>query len=233
MKNLILNIFLISVLISCGGGSDESDPIPTPKNPEAALLAFPVNNSECVEGTNISKTNSTILFKWNNSENTDSYELVLKNLESDVITYHIVTTNQLSIELLRGTPYSWGIISKSTSVKATATSETWKFYNAGDGVVYYAPFPAEAVSPVNGASVTATNNIITLDWSASDVDNDLASYDIYFGTTASPPSFNTGLTNSLLSDVIVTSATTYYWYVIAKDEQGNSSTSKTFEFAVN
>lgn len=232
MKIIIINIAFVFVLISCGGGGDSEEPIPTAqKNPVAALLTFPEKNSECATGTNITVTSSTIVFKWNTSLNTDSYELVLKNLETAKITTHSTNTNQLSIELLRGTPYSWFIKSKSNSSAGTAKSETWKFYNAGEATVSYAPFPAELTSPANNSDITTA--IVTLDWKGSDVDNDIDSYDVYFGTSSTPSLFESGKIDSQLTNVAVSAGSTYYWNIISKDEQGNSSTSEVFKFTVN
>ena len=233
MKYFIINILILSVFINCGGSDDSEPTPPPPKNPEDATLVFPEKNSECTEGTNKTPTNSTVQFNWDNSLNTDSYELVLKNLESGTTTNHTSATSELSIELLRATPYSWYIVSKSTSITTTGKSDTWKFYNAGEAAVWYAPFPAEVVAPLQGAIVLPVGDKITLDWTANDVDNDIVSYDVYFGTTNIPPSFMTELTNSTVSDVAVIANTTYYWYVVTKDEQGNSSNSEVFEFTTD
>ncbi|MCL6295299.1 hypothetical protein [Jejuia spongiicola] len=233
MKKLIYSLIVL-IYISCsGGGSDDSGPgVPVPKNPASAILVYPEQNSECTTGTNVTTTNSTVEFEWNVSANTDTYELSLKNLELGSTTTHNATTNKISIELLKGTPYSWFIVSKSNSVDNTAQSQTWKFYNAGEGTVSYAPFPAEVVAPVNNVNV-ATTDKVTLDWNGSDVDNDISVYDIYFGTTTTPPSFKTDHPESSLVDVAVTSGTTYYWYIITKDEEGNNSQSETFKFTID
>lgn len=233
MKKLIYSLIVLMFLSCSSEGSDDSGPdVPTPKNPEAAVLVYPEQNSECTTGTNVTVTNSTVEFEWNVSKNTDSYELNLKNLELGSTTTHTASSNKISIELLKGTPYSWFIVSKSNSVTNTAKSQTWKFYNAGDGSVSYAPFPAEAVSPINNENI-ATTDKVTLDWNGSDVDNDIATYDVYFGTGTAPSSIKTDHTESSLADVAVSSATTYYWYIITKDDQGNTSQSETFKFNVN
>ena len=160
MKKFLIYIFLGTVLLNCsGGGVDGGEtPEPEPKKPTAATLSFPNQNSECTEGTNITDTNSTVLFKWNAGANTDSYELILKNLETGVSTTHTASINEKSIELLRATPYSWYIVSKSSAVPDTATSGTWKFYNAGAGIINYAPFPATAVTPANNTSIASTTS---------------------------------------------------------------------------
>lgn len=230
MRKIILNSLFVVLFASCGGGSS-SDPVVS--NPVASTLVFPAQNSECTTGTNTAgATTSTIVFNWNNSANTDSYVVSLKNLTAGTTTTYPATTNQLSIVVSQGTPYSWSVTSKSNSVSATAVSDTWKFYAASSGIINYAPFPAEAVAPVNGAVISATGGIITLDWNATDIDSDIVSYDVYFSTQTIPSSFKTGLTDSILTGVSVNSGSTYYWYIITKDKQGNTSKSETFSFSV-
>jgi hypothetical protein len=231
MKHSVLNILFIALLVSCGGGSEDS-PLPSPLNPESTTLLFPDKDSGCTTGTNVTTAKSTIVFKWNTSPNTDSYEVTLKDMKSGTTTKHASTINQLSLELSRGIPYSWYVTSKSNSVDKTAVSETWKFYNAGDGTINYAPFPAEAVNPINGDIMNAVNGKITLDWNAIDIDNDIASYDVYFGTETTPPSFKVDLTESVLTSVPVTIGSIYYWYIISKDKLGNTSKSEIFTFSV-
>ncbi len=233
MRKHLIYLFLgITVLNCSSGGNDEPEPTPTQQNPETATLVYPEQNSECTTGTNATATNSTIEFEWNKSDHTDAYELTLKQLVSGNITKHTSSTNKISIELLKATPYSWYIVSKSNTVNNTAQSATWKFYNAGEGTVSHAPFPADALTPSHNSTL-ATTDKVTLDWNGSDVDNDISVYDIYFGTATPLPAIKTDHSESSLADVDVTSGATYHWYIITKDEQGNSSQSETFKFSVN
>ena len=173
-------------------------------------------------------------FKWNKSENTDSYELVLKNLESGTSTTHSAgAANQLVLTLSRNTPYSWHVISKLAASTTPAQSDTWRFYNAGPATSTYAPFPADALAPVMGANVSATAGKITLSWTGSDADNDIASYDVYLGTTNTPAILSSNVTASPLANVTVTANTTYYWKVVTKDSKGNTSDSGVYQFKVN
>jgi len=234
IKTIIILLFII-LIYSCstGGGSDGPDnPNPEPKIPTAASLEFPLNNSECTEGTNATSTQSTITFDWSDTDNTDSYQLVLKNLETQSTSNYNSTISEIDITIARGTPFSWYVISKSNSSTQTAQSTTWKFYNAGEGTVSYAPFPAELVSPKMGSSFESTTSNVALEWSGSDVDNDITEYDIFFGTY-NPPTTNLDTTTSSTMDVTVESGNTYYWRVITKDSQNNSSNSEIFQFKVN
>lgn len=234
MRNYLRYMFLGLVVLNCSGGGDGGDPPPPepqPKKPTAASLVFPEQNSECTEGTNITATNSTITFDWNAGNDTDAYELTLKNLLSGETTTHNTTNTEISITLLRSTPYSWFITSKSSAISDTATSATWKFYNAGEGVVSYAPFPAVAVSPTDGESI-ATATTVTLEWSGSDVDNDIAHYDVYFGEGETLSLIADDETGTSVSNVAVASGKTYNWYVVTIDNLGNTSNSEQFSFSV-
>ncbi len=69
------------VLLSCGGDGDGGDdgggdPNPVPA-PLATTLIFPDNNEECTEGEVINPTQSRVVFEWNDSQNTDSYQVNL------------------------------------------------------------------------------------------------------------------------------------------------------------
>jgi hypothetical protein len=234
MKKLnILSSLVIAVsFISCGGGgggTDTPDPIVvTP--PSAATLSFPANNEECNTGVSLNSTQSRVDFEWNASNNTTSYTLVVQNLLTNAIGNTNATTNFASVTLNKNTPYKWWVISKNTSTSETATSSEWKFYNAGDAVKSYAPFPAELVSPALGSSTTNTS--VSLEWTGSDVDGDISSYDIYFGTVNPPVDLLNTTTAQKLENITVSAVNTYYWKVVTKDEENNTSTSEIFQFKV-
>jgi hypothetical protein len=215
-------------MVGCGGkkGSD-----PTPDPPGKTLLIFPEKDALCNQGTIVSATQSTVTLKWNAANNTDSYDIAVKNLLTGVSTTQSTTQTQLAVTLSTNTPYSWTVTSKSAKASTTTVSDSWKFYNSGPGTVSYAPYPAELSLPSNGQSIAATNGMVSISWHGSDVDNDIVSYDIYFDTSATPALFKAGETGSLIN-VPVTSGKTYYWKVVTKDSVGNTSTSDTFRFTV-
>jgi hypothetical protein len=231
MKSNLAIVLLASTLIIIAG-CGKNHPTGAP-DPQPATLTFPAQNAACTTGTVISASQSTITFTWNSAGNADSYEVDIKNLLTATTTTLTATTNQLTVNLLRNTPYSWYVVSKSNSVSTTAKSDVWKFYNAGLGTVSHPPFPADALTPTFAQSVTATGGTIKLSWTGSDPDNDIAGYDVYFGTTATPALSKSNITDMFLNSVAVTSGVTYYWKVVTKDNQGNSSDSGVFQFKVN
>lgn len=235
MKRPVL--YIISSLIfslcffNCSSGGDDSGPDPkTEDSPGVASLIFPSDNSECTEGANITSTESTITFDWYNADNTTSYQLFVKNLVTQTTENFNTTTSQMSVTILRGTPFSWYVVSKNATTQ-TAQSNTWKFYNAGDAVSSYAPFPADLVAPDLYATLNASTTNVLLEWSGEDVDNDIKEFDVYFDT-ASPPNNRVTTTSSSSFSVTVSSGSTYYWKIITKDNQNNSSESQVFEFLV-
>jgi len=181
---------------ACGGSDDGGNANgggPNIVSPEASTLVFPIQNSECNEGIVISDTESNVTFEWNASANTDSYTLVLKNLLDDTTRNITATTTTKQETILRGVPYSWYVTSRSNSSIITANSETWKFYNAGEGVENYAPFPAGLVSPPMGGLTNLSPN---LSWTGSDIDNDITNYDVYLSTTNPPNTLQESTTNT-------------------------------------
>lgn len=232
MKRLSIYIVLIGVFCSCSNTDTPSTP-PTPILPEAAILITPLKNESCNNGVVISETTSTIRFTWEASKNTDSYELCVKNLLNNEVIAQIAATNYFELILKRNTPYSWYVNSKSSKTKEISKSETWKFFNAGLAATNYVPFPAEIVAPKMNVVVIPSGGNVTLNWTGFDIDNDIVGYDIYFGTTSTPPLFQSNVGSTVNSLNVPVTSNTYYWKVITKDKNGNSSDSGMFKFIVN
>jgi len=229
-KQYIIVAFISVFLQSCGGGGDGPGPVVVTA-PSPASLVFPANNEECNTGISVSTSQSTVNFEWTVGANSTSSEVVVKNLLTDAVTTTTSTSNQKEITILKNTPYKWWVISKASGSTETAKSAEWKFYNSGDAIITYAPFPAELVRPTNGTTVTTATT--TLEWMGSDVDGDITSYDVYFGTVNPPANLleNVVAPTKKIENVEV-SSNIYYWKVITKDGEGNSSTSQVFEFKV-
>lgn len=221
---------VLLLLVSC---SKKKAAAPVILPPAAATLTSPAQNEACNTGTVVSSTESTVLLSWTNAANAESYEISIKNLIANTSITQTSTSNSLLVTLLINTPYSWQVTSKSSKTSVTAKSDIWKFYNSGPGTLSYAPFPAEMISPTYNQAISASAGKITLDWNGTDADNDITVYDVYLGTTNSPALLQANVSSSILSNVAVNTATTYYWKVITKDAKGNSSDSGLYQFTVN
>jgi len=233
MKQILIALLIIST-ISCKKSKTPAAPETPPSPPAQAVLVAPALNAPCNEGQVVSATESTVPFSWNAAANAESYDIYIKNLLTNITSTHSTTTTQLPVQLLRGTPYSWYVVSKTSKVSTTAQSSTWKFYNAGEANVSYAPYPADNLIPAKNASVTAANGKVSLSWVGEDADNDIKAYDIYLGASETAlVKIQSDITATTVSDVAVTSGTTYYWKVFTKDHKGNISGSEIYNFKVN
>ena len=244
MKNQILKYFsflFTLTLLSCGGGGgDDSgggggggpvDPPPSP--PGKATLVAPANNKTCETGTSVSDTQSTVAFNWNASASTNTYDVRITNLNTSTATNkNGVASTSTTATLDKGVPYSWKVTSKNTQTTTTTGSDTWKFYLAGDGVVNYAPFPAELKTPASGSTVALSDGKATFTWEGTDPDSaDTLSYTVYVDTTDGKQTPTTALSNlsAQTADVELEAATTYYWRVKTSDGT-NASYSIVYSF---
>ena len=224
-KPLILS--LAALIASCSGDDGP------PPAPEGARLVFPQQNSECTTGIDVNNGLSHVTFEWSPSKHTDRYTLSVVNLLTNVPQTLSTVNTSASLSIAKGTPFSWSVISRNNRSEQLASSETWLFYNAGKQTTY-APFPAQVVGPGSGSTVQRNlAGQVVLAWEGVDVDNDIANFDIYFSQT-NPPVDLAGTTDPLTMEfpVDVESAKVYYWRVVTRDEQGNSSDSGVFEFRV-
>jgi len=225
MRTIILLLFSVLV-IGCKKKS-------SPKPPEVATLVFPNKNSECTTGRDLNETTSEIEFRWMASDHTESYELRVTNLNTNITQTIIALNISAKLPIAKGEPFSWIVRSRNTKVSETTFSEAWNFYNAGYQTTY-APFPAEVITPKNGTSIFKDiNNEVTLEWTGSDIENDIDGYELYFSTSTPPETLIASPSLDENSEkVSAISNTTYYWKVITKDSEGNSSDSGIFTFKV-
>ena len=237
----------VLIIVSCSAEDDDSGtttpavtqqpaPAPTPQvpTPGKSNLSAPENNEVCYEGEEVDDSNSEVIFSWDASSDTDSYDLVITNQEtSQSQTESGITSTSKAVTLATDVSYSWKVVSKANDTSDTTESDTWQFYLAGDGQENYAPFPATILSPTSGAAVDSNNGGITLSWEGNDPDEgDSLTYTIYLDEVD-------GLQDPIEEDsseteleVSVESGTTYYWRVKTSDGKSSSFT-LVYSFIVN
>lgn len=240
---LIFGIALLILTLGCGK-SDPPAPEPVPSIPpvvpppangtttKATLLA-PTKNEVCYAGVVQSSTVSKVSFKWTAGQSVESYTIKVTNLNTgNSFIQTPLTTNETEMSLARNTPYSWSVQTKSKNNNGEIfESEIWKFFNAGEGITKYAPYPAELIFPAKKQSVTPSAGTVTLSWQTDDPDGDVANYDVYLGTLLSP-ALVLSKSPSNTYRTSVNSGSKYYWKIVSRDAYGYTSESDLFEFTV-
>ena len=232
MKRIVL---LFGSLILLVNSCTPEEPV-VPINPSAPTLISPANDETCLDGTSINDSQSNVDFRWSSAANALSYELVVTNLLTQSSQTYPATSNQTTVALTKAEPYNWSVKSIGEVGSISSQSIQWKFYLAGDAVVNYAPFPSELISPQSGANVTPDiNNLIKLQWNASDVDDDLAKFEVYLDKNDATTIIKTIAyqTEEESIEINVENGTTYYWKIIAIDANQNQSSSGIYAFRTN
>ena len=230
MKKLALAFTMCLFALGCSSDSDGDGNGGGNGNQNPAVQSLPANNSECTTGISVNDIQSKVTFEWSAAEDTETYFVYVKNLDTqNTLQYSAGANTTTDILLSKGTPYSWYVTAKKTS-GTSVSSEVWKFYNAGNPVSSHAPFAADVVAPVMSSTVTGPT--ITLQWTTSDIDNDIKDYTVYMDGNTNPATVLSTVTTQTVNNVAVT-AGTYYWKVVTTDKAGNATPSPVFQFKVN
>jgi len=217
-----VKIFLLFSLWSC-----KPDPIP---EPVAAQLLAPANLDNCTTADKINNNESQVSFLWSIALHTDDYELVIRNQSTGILIRRTTFLNSLNQILQRGSSYSWWVISRSQASDITSKSEVRYFYLEGETEQKHAPFPATLEFPEENSVLSLSNNTITFEWEGSDLDNDIAHYDLYVGTEKETILILAENITQRESEQQLESGTNYFWQVITVDREGNSSKSLVGKF---
>ena len=221
--------FLIGCIffLSCG-----KDAPPSPPGPIS--LVFPTQNLDCTEGSLVNEVTRRIAFEWREAAEAESYRVEITQLSNGQKTIQNTLLTSIEVPLRMGEAYSWQVIASNTKVLETTSSSLWYFFNAGSETTH-APFPATALTPLSGAQLTMpAEGQISLRWSGSDIDNDIASYTLLLGNE-SPPTAIQNLSSAIATQFAanVTQGATYYWQVLTTDDSGNKTPSAIFDFKMD
>ena len=120
-----------------------------------------------------------------------------------------------------GTLYYWRIVAKDDQ-GASTVGPLWHF------TTNYAPNPPGSPNPTNGSTNVDIN--ANLGWTCTDPDNDPITYDVYFGNISTPPLVSSGQTSTSYDPGTMNYETVYYWKIIAKDDQGATTSGPVWHF---
>lgn len=89
------------------------------------------------------------------------------------------------------------------------------------------PAPPISPGPVDGATNVSMGT--GLSWTHNPLETDIASFDVYFGTTANPP-FVANVTQDACALPYLNTTTEYHWRVVVRDMTGNTTSGPTWTF---
>lgn len=227
----VVRLFLLLLLLSCS--EEESDvPVVKAEAPEAAFLEYPFANSRCIEGSVGSGDKTEIEFLWKPGNFSTSFDLVVVNLLTKAESKYSTSGDSYVVSLLRGTPYSWQIISYNSDHPEGTAGQPSKFYTSGDGITNYAPFEADLLQPAYGAEFAHNTEKVRLEWAAEDVDAEELKYELYISQDKDFSEASKHELSGMYYEVVVVPEMTYFWKVKTKDPVGNTSESNVSKFHI-
>jgi len=127
------------------------------------------------------------------------------------------------------TTYYWKIVAKDNHGASTA-GPVWDFTTqTAPPPPNQPPYTPYNPSPPNHA--TAISNYADLTWSGGDPDvGDTVTYDVYFGTSTSPPLVSNDQSATTYDPGTLSYSTTYYWKIVATDNHGASTEGPIWDF---
>jgi len=153
-------------------------------------------------------TPTTVTISWNSSEVDDSEYNVVKLCNS--------TGAQLK-NMLTESSYSF-----------TCPANTPQFFYIKCQANNTAPNQPSNPSPANGSTQIDVN--ANLGWTCTDPDGNPLTYDVYFGTSSNPPLIQNNQSSNSYDPGTMNNNTTYYWKIVAWDNQSASTSSPIWHF---
>ena len=200
--------------------------------PDSALLTTPENSNTCVP-LSTTATQGVVNFGWEEAQNTDSYEVFVRNNITQTEQKKSADLTSTTFTLDRGVPYSWWVVSSSEASAVDTKSKVWSFYLEGIQQETFLPFSALLNNPQDEQEVILSSGEINLQWTGSDLDDDIAHYQVYIGTNADQMTLvqDNQITSSY--SVLLDVGQTYFWQIITVDQRGNKSQSAIQSFTTS
>ncbi|MCA0447285.1 MAG: hypothetical protein LCH54_13760 [Bacteroidetes bacterium] len=194
--------------------------------PDAPEVYSPANGS--------TGKSTTIVLSWTGNDP-----------DGDVLTYNVYFgTSPATIQIVssgkkedyleirnlaHNTTYYWKIIAKDNK-GASTESLVWSF-KTGD-LPNLAPSAPSNPNPASNLTILQPT-VLAISWSCDDPNGDPLTYDVYFGTSPSPDLFfivSVNQTEKSYTPSGLTTNTTYYWKIVAKDDKGASTIGQLWQF---
>lgn len=116
------------------------------------------------------------------------------------------------------TKYYWRIVAKDQAGDS-AVGPVWNFTTRAQGDTNRPPYRPSRPVPDSGA--TGRSVKVVLSWSGGDPNpGDTARYDVYFGTSTTPPRIIQNQISTTYSPGTLSHGIVYYWRIVARDKRG-------------
>lgn len=127
---------------------------------------------------------------------------------------------------LRNTLAILGLCLALTMVKSCSQgNDTMQSENSPPGVPV---MDALTGAPPQGSVQQLTRPVLS--WKCEDADGDPLRFDLHLGTEATPPVYSADQITFCMVPGTLAFNTTYYWYVVARDDHGHQAVSETWSF---
>lgn len=220
-RNILRFIILLTVLGLVTIQSCKKDEVVKPTDFVAAMPEAP---APAVNGI-IARTvgTQTVNLTWNGTATNAITWDVYFGKTSHPSHVGTATTNAYTASVTTGGKYYWQVVTTDNH-GVESDSPVWSFQVNSD------PTAATTPAPANSA-VNVSATLSTLTWVGADPEGDDLTYDVSFGTSATPPPVASGLTSAsyTLASALAPN-TLYYWSVVTHDPFGGKSTSPVWSF---
>jgi len=146
-----------------------------------------------------------ITISWNNSDvyNSEYDYMVLYDFDNSIVVADMFIINSYDFNSLANIRHHFQVICNSNTPS-----------------VNNPPYTPSNPSPLNQS--TEVNILTNLNWVGGDPDqNDIVTYDVYFGTTSNPQKVVNNQSSTIYNPVTLNYNTKYYWKIIAWDDKGS------------
>jgi len=216
-----LNTYLDTLTIYIGK-QDTAIAVSATLSDNMAVVLFP--GSPADNDYDVDTTGTTLTWSGTDPEGeTITYDVFFgADADPPIVSTAQTDTFYILPTLSSATVYYWRVVAKDIHSNVTTSSTrsftTWK----NDAPVLTLLQPAD-----NSTDIAPD---VILKWSATDDENDVMSYDIFFSTDNPPAEVQAGYTDTTYIIPGLAKNTVFYWKVIATDSYGNTTETNVFRF---
>ena len=176
-------------------------------DPDSETLPGAVSNPSPANGATGIGVNAGL--SWSPGSGATSYDVYFGTAAAPPFAGNTASTGYSQGQMNSSTTYYWRVVSKNGG--GSTTSATWSFTTQAG-----LPAAPVLVLPADGAT---TGIAPAMSWNTA---AGATSYDVYFGTSASPP-YVTNTAGTSYSPGTLSAGATYYWRVAARNGAGSTT----------